>query len=521
MSTEQKNVSSRIHPSLDYRARLQSDPRYDLSDVYPQTGHRTLNLSADKAEIIEFELPPRCINLARSKLDFEIEVSLPAYEEKGSLDNIHVRSDCLSLIERVEVFTRSGTRLMDLERQQLWSKLSNSYFTDPDSYSKSEIYDADEKNVVHMHNSANSWLAVNSDTKNAQRDVLGVATGVGGLRNFDTWQIRSPVVATGVISKFTRKYTIDLGMFRDSILAVDKSLYFGGQVLQIKLHMAGYNDYLTTTIGSGPNFQYPTTVTQLPPLVTDVQLNGRHISDKWTGSGVAVVLNNLNIRCAFESNPVLIAQIKAKVMSEKGLKLFIPFVHSFQEARTASGGGALTQITRLNRGHGLRIQRLVFTTTGVQTHPSVKLRDQDAKMGTSNYRCTKSNNFALLKARVQSLYTTLNNRRLQERDIIIQDSNNRFTSDAFDYVKPIVTKSLMDTIPSQLDNWAHIDSFDAYHTKKEDFTNVVAGLPLSDDMQYAVNCKINGDSGATTVRLTTFAVCQRSMQLKADSISIV
>lgn len=515
--TKDKKMSSKVHPALDYRARLQSDPRYDLSDVYPQTGDRTLTIDPNVGRSIEFELPPRCINLARSKLEFNLEIQDMDGQNADAWEAL-VHSDAISFVERVEVFTRSGVRLMDLDRQQLWSKISNSYFNDPDAYSASQIgNNLSVSSGKHRHrvHTAQPWIQKISDPADQKTAYNYMKETPEGLEDHFRTEFQVPT------DKLSAKYSLDLGSFRDSILAVDKSLYFGGQVLNVKLHIAGHNDWISKRLATAASPIFDTNDGNY--LVTAAQSDQQVTSLPTT---VSVAMTSLCVRCAFESNPVLISQIKSKVMSDKGLKLFIPYVHSFQETRPTPSDGKLTQIVRLNRGHGLRVQRLVFTATNSYAN-NINLANYTKKFGTSNcVQLVEQKNAGgaierkfMTKAKIASYYTTLNNRRLQERDIIIQENNGFYTLDSYNYMKPVLEGSISDSIEGHLENWAHVDAFDAYNCKKKDFTNVVAGLPLSDDMQYAVN--VDQKANADNLILSTFAVCQRSLQLKADSISLV
>jgi len=207
-------LSSKIHHSLDYRARLQSDPRYDLSDVYPQTGQRHLNVSSQNTNIVEFELPPRCINLARSKLEFDIQIELEAKMALAAQDDtVHARTDCLSLIDRVEVFTRSGVRLMDLERQQLWSKLSNTYFASPDMYTKKNVQDAKRasdggKSFAPQYRWQKPWLQVD-DSVTHSVDIYNFATHAEGKQ-------LGPSSSVGLITAERKTTTNSTPQYRSS-----------------------------------------------------------------------------------------------------------------------------------------------------------------------------------------------------------------------------------------------------------------------------------------------------------------
>lgn len=517
--SEGKSLATKIHHTLDYRAKTQAVPRYDLSDVYPQTGNRELKLSQNTRTTLEFELPPRCVNLARSKLEWDLEISTKNTAVAGiDPQTLHIKSDAISFIERVEVFTRSGVRLMDLDRQQLWSRISNSYFQDPAEYGVQKILAVPTMDDL-LNTQQIPWFVKHVDD-DSQSDIVGRAVAKGGLKSSHKIKTNGYSNANpgadpvGTVKSSSRAFSLDLGHFRDSILAVDKTLFFGGQVLNIKLHFAGYDDFIyknKTVINPDANLdQYDAQVGTEPvgtSPVANLNIN-------------TVKFKDIAIRCAFESNPVIIAQIKQKVMSKSGLSLFVPYTY-FIEQTGITPTGQQTMITRLNRGYGIRLHRLVTTVTPSAFGTHTKLAEELTKWDTNNMSDMKddANNRFQLKSKVKSYYTTLNNRRLQERDIIVKNSDDKFTLDSYNYSKSCLKGTLMDSPYSHLQNWCHIDSFDGYDVKSKDHINTVTGLPLSDDMQYTFHGQL--DSQANKVKITTFAVCQRSLLLKADSVTIV
>lgn len=528
---------TQIHHALDYRVKTKAKPKYNLSDVYPQTGRRDLTIDENKTNQLEFELPPRCINLARSKLNFDLVVTPGT--ALGSNGSICVRNDCISFIERVEVFTRSGVRLMDLDDQQLWSKLSNTYFQDPIKY---QIAKSDTRSNQDnpTKKATQPWLQIKGEYPIAIHEADSKSTAVSAVVNVQQLNKDSLADPTNGLQTWTAvkaeskvatriPFSLDLGHFRDSILAIDKTLFFGGQVLIVKITTAPYTDFLGQTVAlTEANIRKFTTgiddfkdsnTTTLKSQSGEVLTAARGVIPLATGA--TVELKKLTLRCAFESNPSLIANIKQKVMS-KGLSIFVPFVYAFREARTSSGSGKQSTIVRLNRGHGVRLHRLVYTQVpNIATSGNV-LKEQEAKFGTQQayqYVDTADDMQMEGKPSIKSYYTTLNNRRLQERDIILQDSNTFFPEDSWDYIKDCCEGSLVKSQSDALHNWCHIEDMVGYHVGDDDSYNSMNGLPLSDDLQYAVHSDMQSNHDKTTHYV--FAVCQRALDLRADNITLV
>jgi len=565
------SVVSKISSTLDYRARLQSEPRYELSDIYPQTGNRSLELNRNSEQSTEFELPPRCINLSRSVLEFGLAIDLTneTADQKIGLNGatISLRRDCASLIKRVEVFTRTGVRLMDLTHQQLWGCISNSWFADEKQYEA--LNNADyTNNQAYRTMKAQPWMVLGSDeapSENKNTTIQNDAESLiqygrhvfvdddrypenGDDLYYGPGDLARAVINEGKSRSFYKKYYLDLAKFRESILAVDKSLFFGGQVLMVKITWAKWSEWVcagAASTGDKPVLSSgQEKLVSVTPGVAASKLqvlqescaaqigakrvttnNGVQTAATATDLSCAIRLEDVSLRCAFETNPVIISQIKSKVMSAGGLKLFFPYVHCFKETRTISGDNQLSSvITRLNRGYGLRLQRIVSTATQNHGGSSAGLFGEHyAIFGIDGlHQVTSENKLTAAKNIIKSYYTTLNNRRLQERDIVVLDGNNRLTPDHYNQHKHLVMGSVANSADDILDKFAHCDVFDAYRADKEDFTNVVAGLPLSDDMQHTINAVVQKiDANTSQTNFYTFAVVQRSLQLKPDSITVV
>ena len=220
-------------------------------------------------------------------------------------------------------------------------------------------------------------------------------------------------------------------------------------------------------------------------------------------------------------------------MSKSGLSLFVPYTY-FIEQSNVEPKGRQSMITRLNRGYGIRLHRLVTTVTPSHSEQKVLLSKQLVKSdtcqlweldGVTKATTDAQNNpvpdeFNQVKAqsKIRDYYTSLNNRRLQERDVVISDGS-KYALASYNYTKSSLKGTLISTPAAHLENWCHVDSFDGYDATAKDHINVVTGLPLSDDMQYTFHANLNALSPKVT--FTTFAICQRSLLLKADSITIV
>ena len=68
----------KLNPTTDYSRNIYSGPSYRVSKVVPISSGQTLSIPQSSTANIQFELPAAVLNLAKSKLYFDVSIPLVA-----------------------------------------------------------------------------------------------------------------------------------------------------------------------------------------------------------------------------------------------------------------------------------------------------------------------------------------------------------------------------------------------------------------------------------------------------------
>ena len=118
MSVQQIN-----DPAIDFSTKLHLCPSYRYNKLIPTSGSQTFSLQPSSTVNTQFELASNCYNLSKSKLVFDINIGGTA-----SVFSI-LHADPLAMFDRIQLYTRSGIQLVDLNSANNFSKMVSPYIT--------------------------------------------------------------------------------------------------------------------------------------------------------------------------------------------------------------------------------------------------------------------------------------------------------------------------------------------------------------------------------------------------------
>ena len=221
--------------TIEYRPTLVADSEYKMTRLVQQSGGDSvpINASNNSATI---ELPAVCMNLAKSYLNFTINVPAP-----GGTNVAFLYRDTPP-ISRLELFTRSGKYLCDI------SNFSNIY----------QAFGQRTKKIESFHG---------SDT--------GVVVKTG-LNDLETKRITIPAATTAI----TDTFRIPGSELYNTVLSLDKSMYFG-EVLQLRITFQNHEGaafFADNAAGLNPVAAAGTTITGLNYFLAQEQ-NPRVVND--------------------------------------------------------------------------------------------------------------------------------------------------------------------------------------------------------------------------------------------------
>jgi hypothetical protein len=102
---------------IDYKKETYLHPSYRLNRILPQVGSQNVTILPGGGVDTIFEIPTKTFNLARSVLEFTISPAAvgAAY--------ISAYKDCLTPIRQIQLYTRAGIYLCDLDNLPNYTKI--------------------------------------------------------------------------------------------------------------------------------------------------------------------------------------------------------------------------------------------------------------------------------------------------------------------------------------------------------------------------------------------------------------
>jgi hypothetical protein len=434
----------KISPELhsEQASLLQSE--YKLVKILKQSGGTDQTISNGAVEL-QFEIPGnRVINFAKSHLKFTSTFGTPAankviFEHRGTLP-----------IRRVRVTTRQGAVLMDLSHAR---EYINAVGRPETSFSQLRTNDQGSGDLIAPF----------------KPDAIGDAAGEDGKYPFTnagnpfTFTNSEPQVIKSAPNPHT--WSVNLAeAFPNSILALDKSIYFGEVLI------------MSVTFGARDEFGFEAAAAGTPA----------------TGAAVLddnVTLSNIGLYVAAEANHA-VAQMKKNEVMTKGVMLPIDYIHAYKSLQNGPGTGSVQ--LRFSGGHGQSLYRVYHSlSSGVESLNSLNDNSVGATTATS-------------------LYTMINDMRQQEYDLTIASNED------YDYLKSYFKGSAMQSLDMYRNMWTWVEDL-GNGIRNPSSKGLRVGLDLTRAEQkwsiYVVQ--------AGNVNHNSFACCQKTLVINNTGVQVV
>lgn len=337
----------------DYRRKRQDVvPEYKFAKITQQTGGQAVTIGSATQESI-FELPPRVLNFNRSELKF---TATPTAIE---LNANWMYSDVIASIRQVQLYTRGGVFLCDVNNVDKYSKI----------VMKSEV------NVEDA-------VFTDQGVADTLDDRYGESIGRTGTHIPGTaapWANYSPYAPTVLKAGITgtanpvMNITLPLSQIKNTILALDKDLYFN-EIMMLKIVWNPFTSWGFYTTSKDD------------PTATAAALAAN------------IAITNLQFYLSCEMNYAIAAPLIEKVVTQ-GVSIVIPFVYASKYTASA----ATNQIVslRLNGAYGHHLKKIYHAVF----HQTETIATQ--------YDCSNE-----ARTRVVSYYTQVDNIRRQDFDVV-------------------------------------------------------------------------------------------------------
>lgn len=536
---------------LDYKSMDYAHPTYRFNRILPQSGSQNVTITTAGGQESVFEIPVSAFNLAQSELSYDF--SIPALATKY----IYRMKDVQSEIRQIQLYTRSGVYLGDLNNADKYTKIVMKTDTELEEFLTYDKQQSATTVATSLGVSSCLHPPVLSGETSDDNVALGIAltvqvsgvaaTGIltfgngqpdmrtifaiGDIINVATTakQLSGNVLAVGAATVTIGFFTGDLAnaaithLIRtrpnnnlveqkryDNSVLYDKSRepqYLESGVLssalegKVKMDLSKYKN----TIFSYDKDLYLGEIILMRIIwnaSTSIYFTGDSVNNPETAPVAAVgnvSITNLQLYLATERNQTIVNQLRQKVESGT-MSVMIPYVHSYKTNLTGNASVSL----RFNRGHGVRLQKI---------YHSVFNQTESKNTAYDNSNLTAATQ--LPGAKITSFYTMLNNNRLQEFDVVTANYED------FMILKPSLKSSVIQNSNISAYNWSWIENFienlSPEDRKNLPYNNLRVGLDLTLEQKWDIYLTIPGGP----YNHHTFAVVQKMLTVGPSGISVL
>lgn len=470
-----------VDSALDYQKYVSTHGTYQLTRLIQQTGTQTVPVpNAGGAESI-FEIPPKVINFAKSSLRFSVT------PVAGGANNFNCFfTDGLPCIRQLQLYTRSGLYLVDINDLDRYSNM----------VLRREVPHEDLLNFDNINSANPTGLfegLVESNilaASNFRLDSTAVA-GQAGASSANTNYLEPLYYIYGGLNTATPvlNYCINMDIIKNSLLGLDKDLYFKGEILYLRIVWSPATKFY---------FVSPTASTGVLVPVAP------------TG---AITISNLVFYLAVEINPEIENMIKSKCSSAEGLSLITPWIF-YNKINLTSTIQNIT--TRYNRAHGMKLQKIYWALYNpVEQSATAFLHTNVAPTGLGAG--------AAPGATVTSFYTLLNNIRTSQYDYTCANLDDYLVQ------RTKLEGSCIFSSNEYYYNWVWVEDFTddnpIYDKVNSEVPreNCTDGLDLTNEIKFDIYANINpnynaaGNNGANHY---IFAITQKLLTISPSRINL-
>lgn len=447
-----------INPAINYQKMQSVTPCYQLYRLTPQGGASSVTLSNSGGETSVFNIPAYVFNLSRSYLAFTLTAPASGPNPDDRYSALFTLGT-IACVRQIELFTRNGTRLCNIPNVTKYMQVTSLTDNPLSKLLQETGFDLDYLDPFFRTN-------LSGDASGNYR--VGVAVGADPdlatareQNAFNYFEQSSYLTSGADDTAFALDFRIPMSIVKNSIFDLDKDLYFGDELIQLRLtYNAG------SVIGAGG---------------TDNELTDQQ------DLSAPPALTGLYFYLAVEKNPQIDNSIKQQVRTN-GLNVLIDYVHSYNRNFVANETShALTY--RFNRGNGRRLRKIYcIPYIGTET-------------ANSNFY---NHHWNQLNDAIRSYHTTLNDQRLQQWELNVGDG------DSYLVQKQYLDGSCVLGFEHYEANFFHVEVFDNMKTWERQ-PNMECGLPLDVEQKWDMVAT------ADDLRLYyVYAVCQRMLTIKPD-----
>ena len=560
-------MSAQFNETIDYSKKTSLHSSYRWMKIMPVGGGgSTATINTTSSVIVNFEIPNNCMNLSQSKLAFDMLFS------DGSANKAHcVDALGLSLFDRISLSTRSGVVLASADNMgqfcHIVSKIKTKVLDLIDNPSSATCTPQLPAGLVSAPSACyplvgTSNILINASQKKPYSDmckcaacpstsifkslttsVTGIASSTQSIANnvsslyridgslistpfFENLHVITENKSVATAGNLAISYQIPLRAVKDTILEVNKSLYFGDNlILSLSFNPSTKFSWLSTGgvdggQSTGTSASPGTTLSTGTPPVQWSPTVGAIVQS------VSPLLSNIALYIAVETDPIITSQLINEV-NTSGFSMTIPYVYCTKSpvpvtavvANAVANSSAFSMQQRITRGYGhhlLRCYSSIFGAEGVTLQSQIGTALLPLSVGdgvqtgvavVTGFTTNQHSDVTL-----GGYNTSLDGIRLQDFTLSANDSTHWLVNE------PYLRGSCILNLEQYKNQCMHIDSWTGNPVCMEDDT-ITNGLSLDADKTYGITYPtLYNISGTSQLNHYLFFVVQRTLAIKGSQI---
>lgn len=454
---------------LDYKKLSSIHPTYGMTKVYPQNGPTLISITNSGGPTTTFEIPAEVINLKRSYLSFN--VIIPETYIAATPYHNYIYSDSLTWIRQMEIRTRGGVQVMNLDETAHYTKViwkSDVKQTDLmtfDTCAPSTTLAGTTGASAFLQRSNAVPTAFDRPTGGAG-PVLSSASSIAYTENL---YLMTTAVSNGAgAGDSYYNVNIPLKLLKNTICEVDKNIY-AGEPLLVRITWSPSRHIYFAATNDPVNGQYTGAV-----------------------AGVAATISNPTLYVATETNSIIASEIRERVATI-GFQFSIPYVYTYVTGFASVAATTSTTSIKFNRGQGHTLQKIYYSLFNQQDSLNTVYDNNNVRPAT-----------AAESPRITSFRTLLNNMRLQEVNLDCKIDQD------YKHLASKLRGSVVQNSNIYHYNQFWVDDFCEYQRLWDTNSNLQCGLDLTKEQKWDIYLNI-----ASTENLNhmVFAVLQRNVSV--------
>lgn len=458
---------TQISNEVDYKSKLFVKPTYRMSRVLPYTGGQSFNVGTGGGVESTFEIPTKVFNLSRSHLYFTMTAVASGAAGVGNW----AFTDCVTPIRQIQLYTRGGIYLCDLDNVPNYTKIVSKPETKLEEFLD---YDFHGASVVYTE-SVGRFLCRNNTLQSSATKTLLLPYGKRHDNSNSNIAYTEPkYLEPGTLNTADPNFVIGLPLksIKNTIFALDKDILLNEIVILRIVWSASNRIYFTSGSVTDP------TAAVLAAYAQNV------------------AIDRLALYLAIEKEQTIINELQSTIASPDGMKVLLPYVYQYKQTSTNSTSHTISY--RFNRGHGIKLLKIY--NSAFNTAETVNTAYDHDNRGT-----TKVNVF----------YTMLDNERIQEYNLTTS------TFDDYLYLRPLLKGSVIQSADIFYYNWLYIEDFSGIEKDTQHKDILDTGLDLSVERKWDFYAMQVNNNVAAQYNYYTFVVTQKMLTVTAAGITVI